>query len=98
VILAATSIAPYFTRFVRTKAAPADERLLVAKTGALAAAETELDEVPALTAGQSETWALIGSRVGQRSLSVTADVYTHVLLDDRELDHANLVAEINARQ
>jgi integrase len=46
---------------------------------------------------QGETWALIGSRVGQRSLSVTADVYTHVLLDDRELDHANLVAEINAR-
>ena len=47
---------------------------------------------------QGETWALIGSRVGQRSLSVTADTYTHVLLDDRELDHANLVAEINTGQ
>ena len=41
---------------------------------------------------QGETWALIGARVGQRSLSVTADTYTHVLLDDRELDHAHLVA------
>ena len=42
---------------------------------------------------QGETWALIGARVGQRSLSVTADTYTHVLLDDRELDHAELVAQ-----
>jgi len=40
---------------------------------------------------QGETWALIGARVGQRSLSVTADTYTHVLLDDRELDHARFV-------
>jgi integrase len=43
---------------------------------------------------QGETWALIGARVGQRSLSVTADTYTHVLLDDRELDHARLGAQI----
>ena len=39
---------------------------------------------------QGETWALIGARVGQRSLSVTADTYTHVLLDNRELDHTRL--------
>lgn len=44
---------------------------------------------------QGETWALIGARVGQRSLSVTADTYTHVLLDDRELDHAGLVGQLN---
>jgi hypothetical protein len=43
---------------------------------------------------QGETWALIGARVGQRSLSVTADTYTHVLLDDRELDHPRLAAEL----
>ena len=43
---------------------------------------------------QGETWALIGARVGQRSLSVTADTYTHVLLDERELDHAGLVAQL----
>ena len=43
---------------------------------------------------QGETWALIGARVGQRSLSVTADTYTHVLLDDRELDHARLFGEL----
>jgi integrase len=46
---------------------------------------------------QGETWALIGSRVGQRSLSVTADTYTHVLLDNRELDHSTLVGELAAR-
>jgi integrase len=46
---------------------------------------------------QGETWALIGSRVGQRSLSVTADTYTHVLLDDRELDHAALAERVAAR-
>jgi hypothetical protein len=39
---------------------------------------------------------LIGARVGQRSLSVTADTYTHVLLDDRELDHATLLARVAA--
>ena len=43
---------------------------------------------------QGETWALIGARVGQRSLSVTANTYTHVLLDDRELDHVHLVAQL----
>jgi integrase len=47
---------------------------------------------------QGETWALIGARVGQRSLSVTADTYTHVLLDDRELDHARLVVDLAARR
>ncbi len=44
---------------------------------------------------QGETWALIGARVGQRSLSVTADTYTHVLLDGRELDHAHLVRQLS---
>ena len=43
---------------------------------------------------QGETWALIGARVGQRSLSVTADTYTHVLLDDRELGHPHLVDDL----
>jgi integrase len=46
---------------------------------------------------QGETWALIGARVGQRSLSVTADTYTHVLLDDRELDHPVLLAGLDSR-
>jgi hypothetical protein len=45
---------------------------------------------------QGETWALIGARVGQRSLSVTADTYTHVLLDDRELDLAELIRVLGA--
>jgi integrase len=34
------------------------------------------------------TWAEIGSWVGQRSLSVTAETYTHVLGDDREIDRS----------
>lgn len=45
---------------------------------------------------QGETWALIGARVGQRSLSVTADTYTHVLLDDRELDHPRLAGDLHS--
>jgi len=47
---------------------------------------------------QGETWALIGARVGQRSLSVTADTYTQVLVDDRELNHAQLVDELAIRR
>lgn len=33
-------------------------------------------------------WARIAEWVGQRKLSVTADTYTHVLLDETELDYA----------
>jgi hypothetical protein len=33
-------------------------------------------------------WAQIGEHVGQRSLRVTADTYSHVLVDERELDYA----------
>jgi integrase len=40
---------------------------------------------------QGKTWAEIGRFVGQRKLSVTSDVYTHVLSDGRELDYAALV-------
>ena len=36
-------------------------------------------------------WARIGEFVGQRSLSVTADVYTHVLGDETEVDYAVLL-------
>jgi integrase len=35
-------------------------------------------------------WARIGEFVGQRSLSVTADTYSHVLADEQELDYAEL--------
>jgi hypothetical protein len=34
---------------------------------------------------------------GGRSLSVTADTYTPVLVDDRELEHGRLVAELRVR-
>jgi integrase len=37
-------------------------------------------------------WARIGEFVGQRSLSVTADTYTHVLSDETELDYGELLA------
>jgi integrase len=39
---------------------------------------------------QGRSWAEIGRLVGQRKLSVTADVYTHVLVDARELDYSEL--------
>lgn len=41
---------------------------------------------------QGRTWAEIGALVGQRSLKVTSDTYTHVLVDSRELDYAVLLA------
>jgi integrase len=37
-------------------------------------------------------WARIGEQVGQRNLAVTANTYTHVLLDERELDYPALLA------
>ena len=36
-------------------------------------------------------WVRIGEHVGQRSLRVTADTYSHVLSDERELDVAELL-------
>jgi integrase len=36
-------------------------------------------------------WARIGEHVGQRNLAVTANTYTHVLIDESELDHAELL-------
>jgi integrase len=35
---------------------------------------------------QGRSWAEIGALVGQRKLSITADTYTHVLVDGREVD------------
>jgi integrase len=37
-------------------------------------------------------WARIAEFVGQRKLSVTADTYTHVLVDETELDYEALIA------
>lgn len=42
---------------------------------------------------QGRTWAEIGQLVGQRQLSVTADVYTHVLSDGREVDYAAILVK-----
>jgi integrase len=36
-------------------------------------------------------WARIGEHVGQRSLAVTANTYTHVLVDEAELDHERML-------
>jgi hypothetical protein len=40
---------------------------------------------------QGRRWAEIGALVGQRSLKVTSDTYTDVLVDGRELDYASLL-------
>jgi len=40
---------------------------------------------------QGRSWAEIARFVGQRKLSLTADVYTHVLSDGREIELAELV-------
>jgi integrase len=39
-------------------------------------------------------WARIGEHVGQRSLRVTADTYSHVLVDERELDYSALLVPV----
>jgi hypothetical protein len=36
-------------------------------------------------------WARIGEHVGQRNLAVTANTYTHVLIDEAELNYEALV-------
>jgi integrase len=41
---------------------------------------------------QGRSWADIGAFVGQRSLKVTADTYTHGLLDDRDVDYAEVLS------
>jgi integrase len=38
-------------------------------------------------------WARIGEAVGQRSLRVTSDTYTHVLVDETELNYTGLLAD-----
>jgi len=40
---------------------------------------------------QGRSWAEVARFVGQRKLSITADTYTHVLVDGRELDYAALL-------
>ena len=47
---------------------------------------------------QGVSWAEVGERVGQRSRIVTADRYTHALVDYRELDRANLLVRVRAVQ
>jgi integrase len=37
-------------------------------------------------------WARIGERMGQRNLAVTANTYTHVLVDETEIDYAELLS------
>ena len=40
---------------------------------------------------QGRSWAEIARFVGQRKLSLTADTYTHVLSDGRELDYGQVL-------
>jgi integrase len=47
---------------------------------------------------QGVSWAEIGARVGQRNLSTTADTYTHVLMDYREIARPKLLGRVRAVQ
>jgi integrase len=38
-------------------------------------------------------WARIGEMVGQRNLAVTANTYSHVMLDEAEVDYARLLRD-----
>ena len=42
------------------------------------------------------TWAEIGAKVGQRNLSVTADRYTHAMMDYTEIDRAKLLKRVRS--
>jgi integrase len=44
---------------------------------------------------QGSSWAEIGERVGQRSKIVTADRYTHALVDYREIDRTGLLERVH---
>lgn len=46
---------------------------------------------------QGVSWAEVGARVGQRNLSTTADIYTHVLMDYREIDRDTLLGRLARR-
>jgi integrase len=39
-----------------------------------------------------EPWARIGEHMGQRNLAVTANTYTHVMVDETEIDYADLLS------
>ena len=45
---------------------------------------------------QGVSWAEIGARVGQRNISTTAQIYTHVLMDYREIDRLQLLGRVRA--
>jgi integrase len=45
---------------------------------------------------QGLSWAEIGDLVGQRSRMVTADIYTHVLIDNEEVDRVKLLTRVRA--
>jgi integrase len=45
---------------------------------------------------QGVDWATIGQIVGQRSKLVTADTYTHAVIDGREIDRARLLERARA--
>ncbi len=40
---------------------------------------------------QGRSWAEVGAFVGHRNLAVTANTYTHVIIDPREVDYAGLL-------
>ena len=40
-------------------------------------------------------WARIGEFVGQRNLAVTANTYSHVLIDETEVDYAGLWCDVD---
>ena len=45
---------------------------------------------------QGVSWAEIGARVGQRNLSTTADIYSHVLMSYHEIDRPTLLERVRA--
>ena len=47
---------------------------------------------------QGIDWARIGARVGQRNLAVTANIYSHVVLDPREVNWSQMLARARVKE
>ena len=51
-----------------------------------------------MLSAQGMDWAKIADLVGNRSPKLLADTYTHVLMDERELNYESLIAETPRRR
>jgi integrase len=47
-----------------------------------------------LLRSRGDPWARIGEFVGQKNLAVTANIYSHVMIDETEVDYRRLTSGV----